>query len=454
MENKKRFDVNMLEGPILKNLIIFAVPVLISYVFQQLYNTMDTAIIGNTLGENSLAAVGSVNSVFDLLVGFALGIGNGLAIVAARAFGSKDADLLRKAVAGSMVIGVGASVVLTIIAAVGLRPLLVLINVPENLMDEAYGYIFTISICLVVMFAYNLCAGLLRAIGNSVMPLIFLVFSSLLNIGLDLLFITQFNMGVVGAAVATVIAQGISAVLCIFYILGKAKELVPEAKHFRIETELYKDLMGQGFSMAFMGAIVNSGSVILQSGINGLNDAYIIAGHTAARKLYMFFNMPFISIAIAVSTFVSQNTGAKQVQRIRDCMKQTYLFNIACAAVITVLMFFIAEPMVRLVAGSGNKTILYNGSLYLKIVAPNYAVLGILMETRYALQGIGKKLIPLISSIIEFFGKIIFVICFIPMFRYMAVIFCEPVIWVVMTIQLLFSFWGDPFIRNVGANEG
>ena len=171
----KKLDVDMLSGPILKNLIIFAIPVLISYIFQQLYNTVDTAIVGNTLGTDSLAAVGSVNSVYDLLVGFALGIGNGLSIVAARAFGSKDETLLKKAVAGSLVIGAASSVALTAIAAAGLRPLLVLINVPEHLMEEAYGYIFTISICLVVMFAYNLFAGLLRAIGNSFMPLVFLV---------------------------------------------------------------------------------------------------------------------------------------------------------------------------------------------------------------------------------------------------------------------------------------
>ena len=444
----KKLDVDMLSGPILKNLIIFAIPVLISYIFQQLYNTVDTAIVGNTLGTDSLAAVGSVNSVYDLLVGFALGIGNGLSIVAARAFGSKDETLLKKAVAGSLVIGAASSVALTAIAAAGLRPLLVLINVPEHLMEEAYGYIFTISICLVVMFAYNLFAGLLRAIGNSFMPLVFLVFSSLLNIILDLLLIQVFHMGVTGAAVATVIAQGISAVLCIIYIFRRTRPLVPQREHFAIDKELYTDLMGQGFSMAFMGAIVNSGSVILQSGINGLNDAYIIAAHTAARKLYMFFNMPFVSIAIAVSTFVSQNTGAKQPERIRKCMKETYLFNILCALVMTVLMFAVAEPLVKLIAGTDNETVLKNGALYLKVVAPNYAVLGILMETRYALQGIGKKLIPLISSIIEFCGKIVFVAVFIPMYQYIAVIFCEPAIWIIMTVQLIFSFWRDPFIRN------
>ena len=212
-------DVNLLEGPILKNLIIFALPILISYIFQQLYNTMDVAIVGNTLGTDSLAAMGSVTAVFDLLIGFALGIGNGLAIVAARAFGTGDKELLKRAVAGSLVVGTGITVCLTFLAAVFMRPLLKLINVPEELLDEAYRYIIIISVCLAVMFAYNLCAGLLRAIGNSIVPLAFLVFSSLLNIALDLLMITRFGMGLARAAVATVLGQGGTAGLCVSYLL-------------------------------------------------------------------------------------------------------------------------------------------------------------------------------------------------------------------------------------------
>lgn len=440
-------DVNLLEGPILKNLIIFALPILISYIFQQLYNTMDVAIVGNTLGTDSLAAMGSVTAVFDLLIGFALGIGNGLAIVAARAFGTGDKELLKRAVAGSLVVGTGITVCLTFLAAVFMRPLLKLINVPEELLDEAYRYIIIISVCLAVMFAYNLCAGLLRAIGNSIVPLAFLVFSSLLNIALDLLLITRFGMGVAGAAVATVIAQGVSAVMCVIYILKKTEILVPERKHFYVDKDLYADLLGQGLSMAFMSSIVNAGSVILQSGINGLSDPYIIAAHTASRKIFMLFNLPFISISLAAATFVSQNKGAGRVDRIRRCMKETYMFTILVSVVVAILIFIAAKPLIRMVSGSDNETVLRNGSLYLKVVAPNYAVLGILLETRNALQGIGKKIVPLISSTIELVMKILFVIFLIPRFAFLAVIACEPVIWVVMTAQLLYSFWTDELFR-------
>lgn len=448
MQKSKRFEVDMLDGAIFRNLVVFALPIFVSNVFQQFYNTMDTAIVGHTLGTSSLAAIGSVNSVFDLLVGFALGIGNGLSIVAARSFGAKDGELLKRSVAGSLVIGIASSVLVTAVALLGLRPLLVAIKVPPHLLDEAYSYIVTVTLGLVVMFAYNLCAGMLRAIGNSVMPLVFLIFSSVLNIILDLLLITQFRMGIVGAAVATVVAQGVSAVLCIVYIVTRTKELLPSREHFAVGRELFFELLGQGYSMAFMGAIVNAGSVILQMGINGLNDEFIIAGHTAARKLYIFFNMPFVALSVAVSTFVSQNVGAGNFGRIKKGMKQSYAAFVVMAAAMTVFLLFAADNMVKLIAGTDNETVLRNGGLYLKIVAPNYAVLGILLATRYALQGLGKKLVPLVSSIIEMVGKVIFVAVFIPLYQYMAVIFCEPVIWVVMTVQLLFTFWGNDKIKS------
>lgn len=450
MENVKKksflkMDVDLLNGPIFKALVIFAIPLFISNVFQQLYNTVDTMIVGNYLGDQSLAAIGSCTSIYDLLVGFGLGIGNGLAIVTARSFGSKDETLLKKSVASSIVIGVVVSLLITIIGSLFLYPLLQALNTPSEIINEAYSYISMITLFIIVMFAYNLCAGLMRAIGNSVMPLIFLVVSSLLNIFLDILFITQINMGVRGAAIATVISQGASVVLCIFYIMKKAQLLLPEKEHFVFDKELYKEMLGQGFSMGFMSCIVSAGSVILQYGINGLG-TLTIAGHTAARKLYMFFNMPFTAMAMAISTFVSQNKGANQGKRIRQAMHYAYIYDIVTAIIVTVILWLFAPILVKLISGSSESVVLNNGSLYLKIVGPFYAVLGILMQTRFALQGLGKKILPLISSIIEFVGKIIFVLIFIPRFQYMAVIFCEPAIWCVMTTQLVYSLYTNPFI--------
>lgn len=445
MERKSIFhtSVDLLNGPILQSLLIFAVPLFISNIFQQLYNTVDTMIVGNYLGDTSLAAIGSCSAIYDLFVGFALGIGNGLAIVTARSYGSGNQELLKKSVACSMIIGIISSLVITAIGIIFLYPLLEILNTPELIINEAYSYIFYITLFVLVMFAYNLCAGLMRAIGNSVMPLIFLIVSSCFNVILDILFITQFHMGVKGAAIATVIAQGISVVLCIIYMFRKTKILIPERKHFHYDKDLYKEMLGQGLSMGFMSSIVSCGSVILQYGINSL-DTLIIASHTVARKIYMFFNMPFTSMALAISTYVSQNHGANQSKRIRDGIFIAYIYDVIVALIITVTLIFGAKPLVQFISGSTETVVISNATTYLLVVGPFYAVLGILMQSRNALQGLGKKMLPLVSSVIELIGKIIFVIVFIPQFQYLAVIFCEPVIWVVMTLYLVYCLFKDP----------
>lgn len=447
---KKNFlkaDVDFLNGPILKGLIAFAIPVLISNIFQQLYNTVDTMIVGHYLGDSSLAAIGSCTSIYDLLVGFALGIGNGLAIVTARSFGSKDKVLLKKSVAAALIIGFGSALLITVIGSLSLKPLLQVLKTPADIINESYSYISVVVLFTSVMFAYNLCAGLMRSIGNSIAPLIFLVISSILNIILDIVFITQFNMGVAGAAVATVLAQGISVILCVIYIFKKTQLLIPEKEHFAYDKSLYNEMIGQGYSMGFMGSIVSAGSVILQYGINGLG-TLVIAGHTAARKMYMFFLMPFIALGVSMSTFVSQNKGANQPKRIREALIIGYKCDVALAAIMTIVLAFLAPTLIKTISGSSEAIVINNGAAYLRVVAPFYAVLGVLLQTRNALQGIGQKLLPLISSVIEFLGKVIFVIVFIPRFQYWAVIFCEPVIWIVMTVQLLFALWNNDFIKN------
>lgn len=444
---RKNSSVDLLHGPILKSMMIFAIPLFFSGVFQQLYNTMDTVIIGHTLGDESLAAMGAAGAVYDLLMGFAFGVGNGLAVVTARSFGSGDREHLKKSVASAIVIGACITLAITVLVRFILYPFLRVLNTPPEIIDQSYAYVSTITLFIVVMFAYNLCAGLLRAIGNSVMPLVFLILSSILNIALDLFFITRLHMGVCGAAVATVIAQGVSVVCCLIYIGKKARILIPGRMHFIWNKELYQEMLAQGLSMGLMSCIVTSGTAILQSGINNLG-YLVIAGHTAARKLYQFLMMPNIAMNQTVSTFVSQNYGAGQVERIRKAMKCAYLYSVVIAAIASALMFLFAPTAVRLLSGTSERVVIENGALYLRVVAPCLVILGVLNPTRQGLQAIGQKILPVLSSVIELFGKILFVAVLIPRFRYMAVIFCEPVIWCFMVAELLPAFWRNPFIRR------
>ena len=360
-------NADLLHGPIFKNLFLFMLPILVSNLFQQLYNTVDTMIVGNVLGDTALAAIGSCGSIYELLVGFGIGIGNGLSIVAARSYGAQDEDLLKRTVAGSLVIGLCASFVITTAGFFGLRPLLQLLDTPAEILEDAYRYIIVIDLGVLVMFFYNLCAGLLRAIGNSVMPLVFLLISSGLNVALDLWFI------------------------------------------------------------AGLGTLT-------------------IAGHTAARKLFSFTSMPLISIANAGSTFVSQNRGAAQPERVRKGMRTMYLCSVVIMAAEVVLMQLFARQLVQLISGSTAPLVLENGARYLMWNAPFYAVLGVLLCTRYALQSLGQKVLPLFSSVIELVGKVIFVLVFIPRYAYNAVILCEPIIWCFMAAYLVAVYRRDAFV--------
>jgi putative MATE family efflux protein len=440
-------STDLLKGNILKSLLLFAVPLMVSSLFQRLYNTVDTMIVGHFLGDQALAAVGASMSVSDLLIGFALGFGNGLGIVVAKVYGMQEGKTLRHTVASALMTGLGVTVAAMLLGEAFLRPLLTLLQTPAEIFDRAYGYVHVLTLFVGVTFAYNLFSSLLRAIGNSVMPFVFLLISSALNVALDLLFVVRFGLGVQGTAVATVLSQGASAVLCLIYFIKKCPLLLPEREDFAPDREIYRELVGQGLSMGFMMAIVSVGTLILQSAINKLG-TLIIAGHTAARKLNSLCDMPGMSLALATSTFVSQNRGANQRDRILRAMRYTAWMCVAWAALISVVLYFFAPALIFLLTGSTESVVIENGARYLRFNAPFYSILGILQMLRYGLQALGQKVVPLISSVIELVGKVLFVIFLIPQLQYFGVIICEPVIWCCMCAQLAFSFFRNPYIRG------
>ena len=447
MKGKTFFKVDSLHGPIVKSLVLFAIPMLISSLFQQLYNMVDTMIIGHYLGDDSLAAMGACSSIYSLIVGFALGIGSGMSIVNARSYGAGDLDKLKRSVASSICIGLCVAAVATVFGGLLLRPILELLHTPENIIEEAYLYVSTIVSGVAITMTYNLCSGMLRAIGNSFMPLVFLIVSSILNVFLDLVMIVQFSMGVRGAALATVMSQAVSAVLCAAYIVKKTPMLVPKKEHFHFDADLWKELFAQGISMALMGSIVSIGTVILQYAINGFGSLTIVA-HMAARKIYSLFCLAINVTSMAVSTFVSQNKGAGNRERIVKVMKYAYIYDVLAAGVITVALWAFGEQMVIWLTGTEDPIVLENAVLYLRLIGPFLAILGMLLQTRSALQGIGEKLLPIMSSVIEMVGKILFAVFIIPKMGYFAVIICEPIIWCVMVAELLWAFWRNGFVRG------
>ena len=442
---RKLNTVDMLHGSILPSMILFNIPIVISLIFQQLYNTIDTVLVGHFLGEEALAAIGAASPFYVLLLSFSFGMGNGLSIVTARSYGSGDKDLLKRSVFMSVLIASGTSILLTLVGQIGAGIFMQATHTPTEILQDTQDYILTISRFMIVMVAYNLCSALLKAIGNSFMPLVFLMISSLLNILLDILFITQLGLGVKGAAIATVIAQGFSAILCLIYILGKVPMLVPERRHLIWDKDLFWDMLSLGLSMGVMNSIVNIGTVILQSAIN-LMGSYIIAAHATARNVFIFTSIPITSAANSMATFTSQNFGAGQYRRIRQAMKGCILFSLMTALLVTICMIFGGRELIGWISGSSHETVLANGALYVRVMGPFYVFLGTLACCRVSLQGMGSKLLPLISSGIEMGIKIAFALILIPIFHYHAVVLCEPVAWTIMAVELVIAFYRNPYI--------
>lgn len=429
---------DLLHGSITRSLLCFSFPLFVSYIFQQLYNAVDTVVIGRLLDENALVSVGACTALYELLVGFGMGFGNGLGIVAAKAFGEGDWEKLKRITASSIIITLCVTVFITLFSFFFLKPIMVLLNTPAERLEDSLSYISVIMRFCGVLFAYNLFASLLRAIGNSFVPLLFLIFSSLTNIALDIVFIKSAH-SIQGAAVATVLSQMISAALCLLYISFRARKLVPSARHFKAEASLYKDLTGQGLSMAVTSAFVHTGTVILQSAINSL-DQMVIAGHLCARKIFSLTNLPIMTLGMGLSTFVSQNLGARQIARIRRAVRISVLLTTIWAAVLFIPSWFFAESLVKLMSSSANPILVGYATRYILFTIPFYVVLGGLIILRNALQGLGKKILPLISSVIEFAGKVVFTLLVIPVLGSWGVILCEPLIWCAMLLQLSFVY--------------
>ncbi|WP_448905403.1 MATE family efflux transporter, partial [Gemella sp.] len=294
----------------------------------------------------------------------------------------------------------------------------------------------------------NLCAGLLRAVGDSKAALYFLIFSAIINTVLDIYFIAYLHMGVRSAGVATIISQGISAVLCFNYIRKKTPFLIPTKKHFTWNKKLYSDLFSQGLAMGLMFSVVSIGTVILQTSINALGPV-IISAQTSARRIMMFSLLPVGSMSATITTFTSQNFGARQYSRIVEGLRKGALVTIIWSVFICIMLFFASPYLNELITGSNDEELIYQASLYLKISSAFYPFLAILLVLRNALQGLGQKMMPLVSSIIEMLGKILFVIFIIPSAGYLGVIFVEPILWVVMAAQLYYAFRKEPVIRSL-----
>ena len=442
---------DLTQGNVAKLLLFFAFPTLLSNVFQQFYNLADTAIAGHILGDNALVAIGASSTVNSLVLSFAWGLNGGFGIIIAQCFGAKDFKKLKKSVAISLSINVLFSLIVCIFGIFMSRPILQALNTPAARLNEANSYISVILVFIIVPMLYNLEAVILRSLGDSKTPLYFLIFSSVLNIILDYVLIKFTHMGVKGAAVATVLAQLLSVILCFVVILKNFKIIRLKKNDFHFSASLFKNMMSAGMAMAVMNSIFSIGSIIMQGSINALGED-IIAAHLGSRKVAEMFMQPLVTIGTACSTFVGQNYGALKIGRIKASIKYSTIYSLIWSVFTFFILWFFGGQIARLVTGSASQVVFDNTQMYLRINAPFYFVLGLLFTLRFSIQSVDRKMPPIISSSMELASKIAAAYLFIPLWGYLGACIAEPLSWTLGAIYLLFVFKNE-FKRLDGLAE-
>ncbi len=424
------------EGTPWKQILLFSIPIFWGNVFQLLYSLVDTKIVGSTLGTEALAAVGSVSTLHTLMTGFLNGLTLGFSLITAMCFGAKNRKRLKKTFAAAISLGVLTTLALVLMLMIFLHPVLDLLHVPQAQFEMAYAYISVLIVGLFATLFYNLCANTLRAIGDALTPLIFLIVATVSNIGLDYLFILGFQMGVQGAAYATVLAQLLSVVLCLIRIFRKFPILHIQKEDFRFDRELMAEMYKSGLSMGLMSCLVGIGTILLQSAINTLGTTVIVA-HTAARKVFELVSLPNSVLGSAMATYCGQNYGARRFDRIRQGIRASLIIAAVWAVVVFLICHTIEGKLIQFVASTTNPDVIYWGSTYLKVDMSFIVICGVIVILRNSMQGFGDRVIPVFSSCIELAGKIMFAFVFAPMFAYWGIIWAEPMVWIAMVIPLI-----------------
>ncbi len=440
MSIKKATVLDMTQGKPIKMILAFAVPLFIGNIFQQVYSMVDTMVAGYCLGDQAIAAIGATSALYSLILSLAWGLNSGFALVVTQSFGAHDNAKLRKSIASMMTLDGIITVILTILSLIFLSPLMRLMNTPESIFDQAFSYMSIIFAGMTATICYNMFAGILRAFGNSRTPLYFLIFSSLLNIALDLIFVAVFNMGVGGAALATVVAQAVSGVLTGMYVYRHYRDMMPEKKDFNPEWPLVRELLSTGSAMAFMYSVIDLGSVAFQGANNALGEMYI-AAHTAARRIIMIMMQPMSTIMDASGTFVAQNWGARQKTRIREALKKVMTMEVAWGAFSCLIIYLFGRALVQFTTGTNSSEILDNAVMSLRIHFPFYPVLGVLLAMRVSMQSMGQKTAPVCSSIIELIMKAMAAFWLIPKYGFVGTCITEPVTWILMTAFLIVIYF-------------
>ena len=419
---------DMTEGSPARNILNFALPLVLGYVLQHLYQVVDAAIVGRWVGVEGLAAVGASSSIMFLFLGFCNGACAGFSVPVAQAFGAKEYSLMRQYVANAIRIGIWISVLLTIPICVLCSPILRLVNVPDDIFHQAWIYLMLQFLGIPLAIAYNLLAGFIRSLGNSKEPFYFLLVSSATNIILDLIFVIVFRWGVFGAGFATLISQIVSASLCYSFIIRQMKMLIPVGEERRYDSDHVTHLLNNGIPMGLQFSITGIGVIMLQSANNALGTMYV-AAFTASMRVKYVFTTVFENIGVAMATYCGQNIGARRLDRVKSGLKAATGIMLVYFVFTFAVIFPFADEMMALFVDPSQRQIIDLASQYMRISNYFYPVLGMLTIFRYSIQGLGYSTLSLMSGVMEMLARCAVSIWMVPAMGFMGVCLGDPAAW-------------------------
>lgn len=430
---------DMTKGTPWKLILAFFLPTLAGNLFQQFYSMVDTVIVGRFVSVEALAAVGATGFISFLVLGFATGLTNGFSVITAQRFGSGDEDGVRRSVAVCILLSVGFTVVLTALSIATTMPLMRLMNTPENIIEDAALYINIIYLGIGATMYYNMIAGILRALGDSRTPLYFLILSSLLNVGLDLLFILKFHMGVAGAAWATVISQLFSAVCCTVWCARKYPILHLKRENFRVEWLFVCSHLNVGVPMAFQFSVTAVGCLVLQSAINVFGSD-VIASFTAAGKVESLVTQPLATMGTTMAVYCGQNLGAGRIDRIRKGLRDAICFSMAFSVLAAAVNFFGGAAITGLFMDEPTREILDYAQQYLNTISVFFPFLGVLFIYRNSLQSMGESFIPLMGGVGEFAARLAAALTLPQLIGYAGICLASPLAWIAAAVPLTVKY--------------
>lgn len=429
----------MTSGAPLPLILKFTLPLLMGNLLQQTYSLVDAAIVGKFLGINALASVGASTSVVFLILGFCNGCCGGFGIPVAQKFGARDYQTMRGYVAVSLKLAMVMSVGIAIITSLLCANILRWMSTPANIFDGAYAYLLVTFIGIPATFFYNLLSSIIRALGDSKTPFWFLLLSTVLNIVLDLFCILVLGWGVAGAGIATVVSQGVSAVLCYLYMNRRFDILRGTPRERRFQPRLARTLLGIGVPMGLQFSITAIGSIMLQSANNGLGTA-CVAAFTSAMRIKMFFICTFESLGIAMATFGGQNYGAGKPRRVWEGVRASTLLMLGYAVFTFALLMLGARWFALIFVDPSELEILADTELFLHVACCFFPALGLLCILRYTIQGVGFTKLSMFSGVAEMIARIVVSLYAVPAFGFIAVCFGDPTAWVAADLFLIPAF--------------